>query len=134
MRGPADPLQGCKPPEELLMPIYEYKCAECGHVLEAIQKMSDDPLTQCPECSKPALQRLLSAAGFQLKGTGWYATDFKNSGKKKEPKKTSPEGTPGSSGSAVSSDASGTSGSSEPSGPAPEKKAQASGGGDGGCA
>lgn len=67
------------------MPIYEYQCGECGHRLEAFQKMTDQPLTECPNCHKAQLQKLVSAAGFQLKGTGWYATDFKNKGK--EPKK-----------------------------------------------
>ena len=60
------------------MPIYEYKCSACGHELEAIQKFSDTPFTECPQCGKPTLQKLISTAGFQLKGTGWYATDFKN--------------------------------------------------------
>lgn len=63
------------------MPIYEYQCAECGHELEKLQKMSDPALSECPECTKPALKKLVSAAGFHLKGNGWYATDFKNSGK-----------------------------------------------------
>ena len=71
------------------MPIYEYKCSECGHGLEAIQKVSEPLLTDCPVCNKPALKRLLSAPGFQLKGSGWYATDFKNSGQKKEQKSQS---------------------------------------------
>ena len=53
------------------MPIYEYECAGCGHKLEAIQKMSDAPLTDCPECEKPQLKKLVSAAGFRLKGGGW---------------------------------------------------------------
>lgn len=65
------------------MPIYEYQCQNCGYNLEAFQKMSEAPLTDCPECGKPGLQKLVSAAGFQLKGTGWYATDFKNKGKSK---------------------------------------------------
>lgn len=65
------------------MPIYEYECSACGHRLEAIQKLSDAPLQECPACHKPALKKLLSAAAFQLKGTGWYVTDFKDSGKKK---------------------------------------------------
>jgi putative FmdB family regulatory protein len=69
------------------MPIYEYQCQACGHQLEAIQKMSDDPLKDCPECGKPELKKMLSASGFRLKGTGWYETDFKNSGSK--PKKES---------------------------------------------
>ena len=64
------------------MPIYEYKCEDCGHELEAIQKMSDDPLVDCPSCNKPALKKQISAAGFRLKGGGWYETDFK-SGKRK---------------------------------------------------
>lgn len=64
------------------MPIYEYQCASCGHKLEALQKISDAPLTECPACQKGNLQKLVSAAGFQLKGTGWYATDFKDKGKK----------------------------------------------------
>ncbi|HUF20870.1 MAG TPA: zinc ribbon domain-containing protein [Burkholderiales bacterium] len=59
------------------MPIYEYRCAACGHEQEVLQKMSDAPLSDCPACGKPAMSKLISAAGFQLKGTGWYATDFK---------------------------------------------------------
>ena len=69
------------------MPIYEYRCAECGHEHEALQKVSEPPLTVCPACGKPALQKQLSAAGFQLKGSGWYATDFKGSAKKPAEKK-----------------------------------------------
>ena len=64
------------------MPIYEYRCQACGHELEALQKLSEAPLTECPSCHKPELKKLLSAAGFQLKGSGWYATDFRNSGSK----------------------------------------------------
>src|SRR3990167_10273303 len=60
------------------MPIYEYECSKCHHKLDLIQKMSDPPVRQCPECSGHSLVRLVSAAGFQLKGQGWYATDFKN--------------------------------------------------------
>lgn len=71
------------------MPIYEYKCNDCGHGLEAIQKVAEAPLRDCPACGQPSLRRLLSAAGFQLKGSGWYATDFKDSGKKKEKANTS---------------------------------------------
>ena len=68
------------------MPIYEYACAACGQRLEAMQKMSDAPLVDCPECGKPALKKIVSAAGFRLTGTGWYETDFKGGGKKKEDK------------------------------------------------
>ena len=73
------------------MPIYEYKCGECGHQLESMQKVSDEPLKDCPACDRPTLKRLISAAGFQLKGTGWYATDFKNNGKKKDSTKSASE-------------------------------------------
>ncbi len=62
------------------MPIYEYLCRDCGHELEALQKMTDDALIHCPECHGETLKKKISAAGFQLKGTGWYETDFKNSG------------------------------------------------------
>ena len=65
------------------MPIYEYRCDACGHEKEVLQRMSDKPLTKCPKCGKRRFHKLVSAAGFQLKGTGWYATDFKNSGAKK---------------------------------------------------
>ena len=64
------------------MPIYEYRCNACGHKLESLQRLSDAPLVTCPACGKDALAKQLSAAGFQLKGSGWYATDFKNSGSK----------------------------------------------------
>ena len=64
------------------MPIYEYKCTECEHTLEKLQKMSDDPLVDCPECGKAGLQKMISAAGFRLKGGGWYETDFKSGSKK----------------------------------------------------
>jgi putative FmdB family regulatory protein len=59
------------------MPIYEYRCADCGHQKEHLQKMSDAPLSVCPACGHGNYAKLLSAAGFQLKGSGWYATDFK---------------------------------------------------------
>ena len=64
------------------MPIYEYRCSACGHKLESLQKLADAPLVTCPSCGKQTLTKLLSAAGFQLKGSGWYATDFKGSGGK----------------------------------------------------
>jgi len=64
------------------MPIYEYRCDACGHELEKLQRMSEAPLKKCPECGKPKLQRLVSAAGFRLKGGGWYETDFKKDGKR----------------------------------------------------
>jgi len=64
------------------MPIYEYECEACGHAFEAMQKMADSPLTDCPECNKAALKKLISAAAFRLKGGGWYETDFKTGDKK----------------------------------------------------
>lgn len=64
------------------MPIYEYQCQDCGHRLEALQKMSDDALSECPQCTKPGLKKLISAVGFRLKGSGWYETDFKSGDKK----------------------------------------------------
>lgn len=66
------------------MPIYEYRCSDCGFQKEYIQKMSDAPLTACPECGKETFGKMLSAAGFQLKGGGWYQTDFKGGSKPKE--------------------------------------------------
>ncbi|MGB7215507.1 MAG: zinc ribbon domain-containing protein [Gammaproteobacteria bacterium] len=65
------------------MPIYEYRCEECGHTLDALQKLSDEPLRDCPECEQPALKRLISAPAFRLKGGGWYETDFKSDKEKK---------------------------------------------------
>ncbi|HWA14128.1 MAG TPA: zinc ribbon domain-containing protein [Burkholderiales bacterium] len=61
------------------MPIYEYRCATCGHQAEVLQKMSDAPLKTCPVCGRDSFSKQISAAGFQLKGSGWYATDFKGS-------------------------------------------------------
>jgi putative FmdB family regulatory protein len=72
------------------MPIYEYRCADCGFQNEYLQRMRDAPLTDCPECGKPSFRKMVTAAGFQLKGSGWYATDFKNNGAKpaKSPEKS----------------------------------------------
>jgi putative FmdB family regulatory protein len=64
------------------MPIYEYQCESCGHELEALQKMSDAALTDCPACNTPSLKKKISAAAFRLKGGGWYETDFKSGNKK----------------------------------------------------
>jgi len=87
------------------MPIYEYRCTECGHEMEKLQKISDAPLSDCPACGKSALQKLVSAAGFRLKGGGWYETDFKSGNKKniakadskrKEDTKSKPDSKPSS--------------------------------------
>ncbi|MDH3981077.1 MAG: zinc ribbon domain-containing protein [Gammaproteobacteria bacterium] len=64
------------------MPIYEYQCGACGHAFETLQKVSDSPLMECPDCGQKALKKLISAPAFRLKGGGWYETDFKT-GKKK---------------------------------------------------
>ena len=64
------------------MPIYEYRCESCEHRLEKLQKMSEGDLVDCPECKRPALKRLVSAAAFRLKGGGWYETDFKKDNKR----------------------------------------------------
>ena len=64
------------------MPIYEYQCGDCGHRLEALQKISDSPLKDCPHCQKTGLVRLISASSFRLKGGGWYETDFKTGAKR----------------------------------------------------
>ena len=73
------------------MPIYDYQCTSCGFRKEVMRKVSEPTLTDCPECGKRTFTKLMSAAGFQLKGGGWYVTDFKNTGtqSKKEPEKTS---------------------------------------------
>ena len=80
------------------MPIYEYRCSACGHQKDHLQKMSDAPLTVCPACGAEAYAKQISAAGFQLKGSGWYATDFKggsgSSPKAEAPKSDSPAATP----------------------------------------
>ena len=90
------------------MPIYEYRCSACGHDVEALQKFSDAPLLTCPSCHKDSLVKQLSAAGFQLKGSGWYATDFKDNGKKPKPasKEESKSGSEKGSGDSSSSPAS----------------------------
>lgn len=64
------------------MPIYEYECSSCGLRHEALQKISDSPLTECPECGRSTLRKLVSAAGFRLSGGGWYETDFKKDGRR----------------------------------------------------
>lgn len=94
------------------MPIYEYQCEACDHKLEKLQKLSDEPLKVCPICNEVRLNKLVSAAGFRLKGEGWYETDFKT-GKKKNVVGDNPNatGSSGSSGSGSSSDSGSSSGS-----------------------
>ena len=78
------------------MPIYEYACVLCDHHLETLQKMSEDPLVFCPECGEESLRKKVSAAAFVLKGSGWYETDFKNSGKEKPKNAKGGDGQPAS--------------------------------------
>ena len=101
------------------MPIYEYQCEACGYKLEKLQKMSDDPLKICPECSAPKLTKLVSAVAFRLKGSGWYETDFKNNNKKnvsegdsKPSESSSPSESDSSGGSSKSTDSDSSSSSS----------------------
>lgn len=67
---------------DFVVPIYAYKCSACGHTQDVLQKLSDPLLTVCPECGKSTYVKQLTAAGFQLKGSGWYVTDFRDNGKK----------------------------------------------------
>lgn len=64
------------------MPIYEYRCENCGQTLEKMQRLADAPLVDCPHCGQPSLHKMISAPGFRLKGGGWYETDFKSGNKK----------------------------------------------------
>ena len=73
------------------MPIYAYKCAACSHELDVIRKVSDPPFVECPNCGKPALVKQVTAAGFQLKGAGWYVTDFRDQGSGKKKDKAKPD-------------------------------------------
>ena len=73
------------------MPIYEYKCSACGHQEDHLQKMSEAPLSKCPACGKKKYAKQLTAAGFQLKGSGWYASDFKGGKKPEESRESKPE-------------------------------------------
>jgi putative FmdB family regulatory protein len=96
------------------MPIYAYKCAACGHEKDVLQKISDAPLTACPACGAESFAKQLTAAGFQLKGSGWYATDFKGGAKpasepaQTEPAKTEPAKTESATPASASAPACGT--------------------------
>ena len=109
------------------MPIYEYQCEACDHKMEKLQKLSDEPLKVCPICNEPMLNKLVSAAGFRLKGGGWYETDFKT-GKKKNVAGDNPNttGSSGSSGSDSSSSSSSDSSSSSGSGSGTSSKSSSS--------
>jgi putative FmdB family regulatory protein len=96
------------------MPIYAYKCSACGHEKDVLQKISDAPLTACPACGAESFAKQLTAAGFQLKGSGWYATDFKGGAKpasepaQTEPAKTEPAKTESATPASASAPACGT--------------------------
>lgn len=109
------------------MPIYEYQCDECHHKLEKLQKISDEPLKTCPACHKQGLTKLVSAAGFRLKGDGWYETDFKTGKKKNVVSADTPSssGSGGSSSSGSSSSGSSSSDSSTPKSTGPSSSASA---------
>jgi putative FmdB family regulatory protein len=84
------------------MPIYAYACSACGHRQDILQKLSDAPLSECPQCHEPSFSKQLTAPGFVLKGSGWYVTDFRDNGSKKSPEK-SPGETPAKSAESSSS-------------------------------
>ncbi len=86
------------------MPIYQYQCTNCGHQLEALQKMSDPKLVDCPKCESASLKKQVTAAAFKLNGTGWYETDFKHSGKKPSASNDSAKSAPQSSDAKAGSD------------------------------
>ena len=113
------------------MPIYEYRCGSCGHQQEFLQKVSDAPLTVCTACGKAEFAKMLTAAGFQLKGSGWYATDFKNKGTapaaKSDAKPAAPAATPDKGGEGKSEGKSETKSESKAEGGSPP--ARGAGGG-----
>ncbi len=99
------------------MPIYAYKCDACGFAKDVLQKMSDDTLTDCPSCGKAEFKKQVTAAGFQLKGSGWYVTDFR--GDKNAPATAVPPATGGASESASSSEAAAPAPAAAPAASAP---------------
>lgn len=115
------------------MPIYAYRCARCGHELDALQKISEPPLADCPACGQAALAKLVTAAGFQLKGSGWYQTDFRNGSKpaaKEAPKDAGTTATTADS-AAASPDSSATASKGEKSTESPAPAASSPGCGSG---
>jgi putative FmdB family regulatory protein len=109
------------------MPIYAYKCSSCGHAQDVLQKVSDAPLADCPACGAASFAKQLTAAGFQLKGSGWYATDFRNGSPPK------PAGTPADSKTEAKTEGGGgeTKAPAEAAKPAPAPAACGNGGGAG---
>ena len=111
------------------MPIYAYRCEECGFSKDVLQKISDPVLTVCPSCAKPSFKKQVTAAGFQLKGSGWYVTDFRDGGGKKSEPATAPAssdgGKPAESSSSSSSATAAPSPAPAPAAPAPAPAAAA---------
>lgn len=101
------------------MPIYAYKCSACGFAKDALQKMSDAPLTVCPNCGASAFEKQVTAAGFQLKGSGWYVTDFRDGGGKKSEAATAPASSDTAKSGESSSTAAAPSPAPAPAAPAP---------------
>ena len=87
-----------------LMPIYEYRCESCGEQIEKLQRISDDPLRDCPACERPHLRKMVSAASFRLKGGGWYETDFKKDNKRNLAQSDSSSDKPGDNAKSASSE------------------------------
>jgi putative FmdB family regulatory protein len=116
------------------MPIYAYRCSSCGFAQDVLQKVSDAPLTVCPQCHAGTYSKQLTAAGFQLRGSGWYATDFKNNGAGKRNGTGESKGS--DSGAAAKNGTGESKGSDSSAGTKTEKAAAAAGGacGQGGCA
>lgn len=117
------------------MPIYAYKCESCGFAKDVLQKMSDTPLTDCPQCGAASFRKQLTAAGFQLKGSGWYVTDFRggnNAGASKTPDSSSEasgaDGKPAETGTAAAGTASVTPAATPEATPSAPAAAKASGG------
>ena len=113
------------------MPIYEYRCQSCGHELERLQRLSDPVLTDCPGCGKAQLKRLISAAGFRLKGAGWYETDFKQSNQRNLAESSSTKGDNGA-GSGAPAGTSETAAKADSSGGGSDKKSSSAASSDAG--
>jgi putative FmdB family regulatory protein len=107
------------------MPIYAYKCGSCGHAKDVLQKVSDAPLSTCPSCGQESFSKQVTAAGFQLKGSGWYATDFRNNGSAKPADKKADTADSTASDTAKPADASTSSGQGQPADAKPAEKSVA---------
>jgi putative FmdB family regulatory protein len=104
------------------MPIYEYRCSACGHEMETLRKLADPPLTECPACHAETLVKKVSAAGFQLKGSGWYVTDFRNGNKPAAAKKDGEKAAPATDKAADGASTDSKSADTPASAPAPAAK------------